>query len=49
MVVIILVLFISGCSPTKNTDDIKTKYPDVPTYGIVLEIQQEEEKWKQKK
>lgn len=48
MMIAILVLLLSGCSP-KEKPEQHTKYPDVPTYGIIMELQKEEEKWKQKK
>lgn len=49
MVVIVLVFLLAGCSKPAEQQDFKTKYPDVPSYGIVFDLQKEEEKWKQKK
>lgn len=48
MMIAVLVLLLAGCSPQQQAEQ-HTKYPDVPTYGIVMELQKEEEKWKQKK
>lgn len=48
MMIVILVLLLSGCAPQEKVEQ-HTKYPNVPTYGIVMELQKEEEKWKQKK
>lgn len=47
MIIVILSFLIAGCSPQNQVEE-PTKYPNVPTYGIVLELQKEEEKWKQK-
>jgi hypothetical protein len=44
----ILFLLLAGCTPQGSTQQA-TKYPDVPEYGIVFELQKEEEHWKQKK
>ncbi len=44
----ILALLLAGCSPVEQKQE-PTKYPEVPEYGIVFEIQKEEEKWKQKR
>lgn len=48
MMIVVLALVLVGCAPQKQSEQ-NTKYPDVPTYGIVMELQKEEEKWKQKK
>jgi hypothetical protein len=48
MMIAVLALMLAGCSPQGNTQQA-TKYPDVPEYGIVFELQKEEEQWKQKK
>lgn len=48
IVIAFLALFLAGCSQQELPEE-PTKYPNVPTYGIVLELQQEEQKWNQKK
>lgn len=49
MRIIVLALLLVGCSGKKEEPEMVTKYPDVPTYGIVLELQQEEQKWNKQK
>jgi len=49
MRIIVLALLMAGCSEQAKEPEQPTKYPNVPTYGIVLELQQEEKKWNQQK
>ena len=49
MRVLILALLLSGCSSKQEEQEVVTKFPNVPTYGIVIELQKEEEKWNNQK
>jgi len=47
--IFILILLLASCSPVTKEQQEISKYPNVPTYGVVFEIQQEEKKWNQEK
>lgn len=50
LIILLFIFLLGGCSDrVEIVRDKPTKYPNVPTYSIVIELEKEEAKWNQKK
>ena len=50
LIVLFFLFVLAGCAEQREVvKEEPTKYPNVPTYSIVIELEKEEAKWTQKK